>query len=56
MVMQSQAPLFLVIGALHSPCGFPSSLNGRKEQADEKSDDRNDDEKFDKRERLAVVK
>ena len=45
--VQSEGPLFDVIGALHPSGGFASGLHGRQEKCDEHADDGNDDEEFD---------
>ena len=50
--MERQAQLFEVIGALHTPCGFASGLNGGQKKGDQNSDDRDDDKKFDKSEAI----
>ena len=49
-VVNRKPDLLEVIGTLHPPGGFPSGLNGRKQESDQNADDRNDYQKFNKSE------
>jgi hypothetical protein len=47
-IMERESPLFKMVAALHTSCGFACCLNGGQKKGDQHSDNRNDNEKFDK--------
>src|SRR5262245_21920117 len=49
VVVQAEADLLEIVGALHPVGGLPDLLNGREKQADQDRDDGDDDEEFDER-------
>ncbi len=51
VVMNREAQLFHLIGALRAAGRVPRCLHGRKQQAHENPDDRDHDQEFDKRKR-----
>ena len=44
--MHGQANLLEVVAALHPPCSFASSLDGRQQQTNQNADDCNHDQQF----------
>ena len=54
-VMHGECNLLKIIGTVHSPCGFASSLDGGQQKSDQDANNGNDDKKFDKSESDSVV-
>jgi hypothetical protein len=52
VIVQRQANLLEVVTAAHSPCCFPSSLDGWKKQTNQNADDGNHHQELHKREAL----
>jgi hypothetical protein len=49
IIVKRQPKLLHVVLALSSPGGFPSGLNGRKQQRDQNCDDCNHNQQFNQR-------
>ena len=53
VVVESEADLLEVVGALDAPGRFSRRLDGRQEQRDQHGDDGDDDEELDQSERIS---